>query len=155
VEAVELAVFAAIKAKLFASYGVGRTVYDPLKVMPPTVVGTLTVKAEFAAYPWFGKSTLIVGELFVVVKYGTWPEKLAVCVPEPAVDVLINAPVGVDETLNVVELTLRTKYVAPTVRPVGNAPVVVNITTVPDTGAAATVTTAGEAFVIVAACAVV
>ena len=106
-EAVELAVLAAIKAKLFASYGVGRTVYDPLKVMPPTVVGTSTTKAPLGAYPWFGKRTLMTGELFVVEKYGTCPGKLAVKVPDPAVVVLINAPVGVNEMLKVVEDKIR------------------------------------------------
>jgi hypothetical protein len=42
----------------------------------------------------------------------------------------------------------------PAVRPVGNAPVVVNAIAVPFAGAVVTVTTAGVAIVIVAACAV-
>ena len=97
-----------------------------------------------------GKRTLIVGDPVDVVKYGTCPGKVAVCVPEPTDDVLINEPDGVVEILNVVEDKFLTKYCVPAVMPEGSVPVVENVTTVPDTGAFATVMTVGDALVIVA-----
>ena len=97
-----------------------------------------------------GRRTFTTDDPEVVVKYGNCPENLAVCVPDPALDVLIKEPEGVKDILNVVVLMLRTKYCVPAVMPVGNVPVVENVTTVPVTGADATVMTAGDAFVIVA-----
>jgi hypothetical protein len=92
----------------------------------------------------------MVGDAFAVVKYGTCPGKVAVCVPDPADVVLIKEPAGVADMLKVVELMFRTKYCVPAVMPVGRVPVVENVTTVPVTGADATVMTAGDALVIVA-----
>ena len=135
---------------MFASKGDDNNVYAPYSVTPPTVVGMLTVNVEPNEYPWFGKRTVTIDDPAVVVKYGVCPGKVAVCVPDPALDVLIKEPDGVNDILNVVALRLRTKYCVPAVMPVGNDPVVVNVTTVPVTGADVTVMTAGEAVVIVA-----